>query len=148
MPLNVTKAPITKQVERSPGDKRAHMKAFPGIISAWKVSLGELLAYANPRLVAEEGAKANPGRAVERCRNMGLDAALEVQCMIGTTADGFVQVKECAVEPGAAVEGDALAGASIVERMHMLPSAWCPGSSSLIASHILWRGTVMQESVV
>ena len=42
---------------------------------------------------------------------------------------------------------DALAGASIAERMCMLPGAWRPGSLSLIASHILWRGTVLQESV-
>jgi len=82
--------PIAKQVERSPGDKQARVKAFLGIISAWKVSPGELLTYANPIPVAEEGAKANLGGAVERCRNVGLDTALEVQCMIGTTADRFM----------------------------------------------------------
>jgi len=107
--------PVTKQVERSPGDKQAHVRAFLGIISAQKVSLGELLAYANPRPVAEEDAKVNPGRAVERCRNAELGAALEVQCAIGTAMDRFAQVKECTAEPGAAVEGDALAGASTVE---------------------------------
>jgi len=115
--------PVAKRVERSPGDKWAHMKAFPGIISAWKVSLGELLAYANPRPVAEEGAKANLGRAAEMRRNAGPDAALEAQCTIGTAADGFVRVKERAAELGAAAEGDALAGASIAEQMRMLPGA-------------------------
>jgi len=98
--------PIAKQVERSPGDKWARTKAFPGIISARKVSLGELLAYANPRPVAEEGAKANPGGAAETRRNVGPDAALEAQCTIGTAANGFARVKERAVEPGAAAEGD------------------------------------------
>ena len=95
-------------------------RAFPGIISAWKVSLGKLLAYVNPRLAAEEGAKANPGRAAERCRNAGPGAALEAQCVTGTATDGFVQVKECAAELATAAEGDALLGASIVEWMHML----------------------------
>jgi len=139
--------PVAKRMERSLGDKRAHTKAFPGIISARKVFPGELLAYANPRPVAEEGAKANLGGAAERRRNAGPDAALEVQCTIGTATDGFAQVKEHAAELGAAAEGDALAGASIAERMRMLPGAWRLGSSFLITSHILWRGTVMQESV-
>jgi len=123
MPLNVAKAPVAKQVERSPGDKWVRAKAFPGIISAQKVSPGELLAYANPRLVAEEGAKANLGRAAERRRNAGPDTALEAQCAIGTAADGFAQVKEHAAEPGTVAEGDTLAGASIAERMRMLPGA-------------------------
>jgi len=81
--------PIAKRVERSPGDKRACTKAFPGIISARKVSPGELLAYANPRPVAEEGTKANPGGAAGRRRNAGPDAVLEAQCTIGTAVDGF-----------------------------------------------------------
>jgi len=55
---------------------------------------------------------------------MGPGAALDTQCVTGTAADGFTQVNECAVELGAAVEGDALAGASIAERMRRLPSAW------------------------
>jgi len=100
------------------------VRAFPGIISAWKVSPGELLAYVNPRLAAEEGAKANPGGAAERRRNAGLGAALDAQCVTGTTADGFTQVKECAAEAAAAVEGDTQAGASAVERMRRLPGAW------------------------
>ena len=104
------------------------------LFQPWKVSLGELLAYANPRPVAEEGAKANPGGAAERRRNAGPDTALEAQCMIGTAVDGFAQVKERAVEPGTAAEGDALAGASTAEQMRMLPGAWRPGSSSLIAT--------------
>jgi len=101
---------VAKQVERSLGDKRVHPRVFLGIISARKVSLGELLAYANPRPVVEEGAGANPGRAVERCRNMEPGTVLEVQCAIGTTTDRFMQVKERAAELGAAAEGDALAG--------------------------------------
>ena len=115
--------PVAKRVERSLGDKRARARAFPGIISARKVSPGELLAYANPRPVAEEGAKVNPGGAAERRRNAGPDTALEAQCAIGTAADGFARVKERAAEPGAAAEGDTLAGASIAEWMRMLPGA-------------------------
>jgi len=86
--------------------------------------LGELLTYTNPRPAVEEGAKANPGRAVEGRRNAGLGAALDAQCATGTATDGFAQVNECAVELGAAAEGDMLAGASIAERMRRLPSAW------------------------
>jgi len=123
--------PVAKQVERSLGDKRAHTRAFPGIISARKVSPGELLTYANPRLVAEEGAKANLGRAAEMHRNAEPGAALEAQCAIGTTMDGFAQVKERAAEPGAVAEGDTLAGASTAERMRMLRGCLAmPGPSA------------------
>ena len=93
------------------------MRVFPGIISAQKLFLGELLAYTNPRPAVEEGAKANPGRAAEGHRNTGLAAALDMQCATGTTVDGFAQVNERAVELGAAAEGDVLVGASIVEQM-------------------------------
>ena len=99
-------------------------RAFPGIISAWKVSPGELLAYVNPRPAAEEGAKANPGGAVERRRNAGPGAALDVQCATGTTVDGFARVKEHAAEAAAVAEGDAQAGASAAEQIHRLPGAW------------------------
>jgi len=93
---------------------------FPGIISARKLFPGELLAYTNPRPVAEEGAKANPGGAAEGRRNAGLGAALDAQCATGTAADRFTRVNKHAAEPGAAAEGDALAGASIAERMRRL----------------------------
>jgi len=106
------------------GDKRVCMRVFPGIISAQKVSLGELLTYTDPRLVAEVGAKANPGRAAERRRNAGLGTVPDVQCVTGTAADGFVQVKEHTVEVAAAAEGDVQAGASTAEQMRRLPSAW------------------------
>jgi len=80
--------------------------------------------------------------------NAGPGAALEVQCATGTTTDGFVQVKEHAVEPATVVEGDTLLGASTAECMHMLPGAWrCPGSLLLITSHITWRGIMMQGCV-
>jgi len=121
--------PVAKRVEGSLGDKWVHVRAFLGIISARKVSPGELLAYANPRPVTEECAKANPGGAAESCKNAGPGAVLEAQCATGTAADGFAQVKERAAEPATVAEGDALAGASTAERMHMLPGAWrCPGS--------------------
>jgi len=108
----------------SPGDKRACARAFPGIISARKVSPGELLAYTDPRPAAEEGAKANPGGAAERRRNVGPSTALDAQCATGTATDGFARVKECAAEAAAAAEGDMQAGASTVERMRRLPGAW------------------------
>ena len=84
------------------------------------MSPGELLAYTDPRLVAEEGAKANPGGAAERRRNAGPSTVLDAQCATGTAADRFVQVKECAAEAAAAAEGDAQAGASTAERMRRL----------------------------
>jgi len=96
------------------------VRAFPGIISAQKVSPGELLAYTDPRPAPEEGTKANPGRAAERCRNAGLSTALDAQCATGTAADGFARVKECTAEAAAVVEGDAQAGASTAERVRRL----------------------------
>jgi len=129
------------------GDKRACTRVFPGIISAQKVSPGELLAYTNPKPAAEEGAKVNPGRAAERCRNAGPGTALDAQCVTGTAADRFAQVKERAAEAAAAAEGDAQAGASTAERMRRLAAWRCPGSSLLIASHISRRGIVMQGCV-
>ena len=77
----------------------------------------------NPRLVVEKGANACPGEAAERHKNMSPGTALEAECVTGTAVDGFAQVKECAAEPAAAAEGDARAGASTAERMHMLPGA-------------------------
>jgi len=99
--------------------------------------------------VAEKGANMCLGEAAERRQNISLGAALEVECVTGTATDGFVQVKECAVELATAAEGDAQVGASIVEQMHTLPSAWrCLGSLSLVASHISWRAVVMIGCVV
>jgi len=80
--------PVTKRVGGSLGDKQARARAFPGIISAWRVFLGELLAYTNPRPAAEEGAKVNPGRAAERCRNAGLGTALDTQYATGVKGQG------------------------------------------------------------
>jgi len=121
---------------------------FLGIISARKLFPGELLAHVNPRPAAEEGAKANLGRVAERCRNAGPGAALDVQCVTGTAADGFARVKERTAEAAAAAEGDAQAGASAAEQMHRLARCLAvPGSLLLIASHISWSGIVMQGCV-
>jgi len=65
------------------------VRVLPGIMSAWKLFPGELLAYTSPRPAAEEGAKANPGRAAEGRRNAGPGTALDVQCATGTATDGF-----------------------------------------------------------
>ena len=100
-----------------------HARAFPGIISAWKVYTGELLTYTNPRLEAEEGANTRPGNVAERRENASPGTALEAGYVAGIAADGLAQVKERAAEPVAAAEGDAQAGASTAERMHMLPDA-------------------------
>ena len=124
------------------------MRAFLGIISARKVSPGELLAYVNPRPAAEEGAKANLGGAAERHRNAGPGAALDAQCVTGTATDGFAQVKECTAEVAAVAEGDAQAGASAAEQMCRLTRCLAvPRSLLLIASHILCSGIVMQGCV-
>ena len=77
----------------------------------------------NPRPVAEKGANARLGEAAERRENASPGTALEAECVTGTAADGFAQVKERAAEPAAAAEGDVRAGASTVERMRTLPGA-------------------------
>ena len=121
----------------SPRDKHLCARAFPGIISAWKVYTGELLTHTNPRLEAEEGANAHLGDAAERCENASLGAVLEAGYAAGITADRLAQVKERAAELVAAAEGDAQVGASMVEWMRTLPGAWrCPGSSLLLVGHI------------
>ena len=77
----------------------------------------------NPRLVAEKGENAHLGEAAERCENASPGTALEAECVTGTAADGFAQVKERAAELAAAAEGDAWAGASTAERMRTPPGA-------------------------
>ena len=90
----------------------------------------------------------NPGGAAERRRNAGPGTALDAQCVTGTAADGFAQVKEHAAEVAAAAEGDMQAGASAVEQMCRLAQCLAvPGSLLLIASHISQRGIVMQGCV-
>jgi len=105
----------------SPGGKCKCARAFPGIISARKVSAGEVLTYKNPRLAAEKGANARPSEAGERRENASPSTALEGGCATGTAADRFARLKERAAEPVAAAEGDARAGASTAERMCTLP---------------------------
>ena len=65
-------------LQSCPRDKCTHVRAFPGIILARKVILGELLTYVNPRA------------AVERCENVGPGSALKAECATGTAVDGFV----------------------------------------------------------
>ena len=89
----------------SPRDKRTCARAFLGIISARKVSTGELLTYTNPRLEAEEGTNMRPGDAAERRENTSPGAALEAGYVAGIAVDGLTRVKECAVKLVAAVEG-------------------------------------------
>ena len=125
------------------------VRAFPGIISAWKVSAGELHTYTNPRLGAEEGANAHPIDMAERRDNASPGTALEVGYATGIAADRFAQVKERAAEPAAAAEGDAQVGASTAERMCTLPGAWrCLGLSLLLVGHISSRRTIMIGCVV
>jgi len=104
----------------SPGGKCERARAFPGIISARKVSAGEVLTYTNPRPAEEEGANAHLSEAGERRENASPSTALEGGCATGTAADGFARVKERAAEPVAAAEGVARAGASTAERMRTL----------------------------
>ena len=76
-------------LQSRPGDKRTHARAFPGIISAWKVILEELLTYVNPRPAVERCTNACTCKAAERCKNAGLGSALKVECATGTAADRF-----------------------------------------------------------
>ena len=118
-------------LSRNPGGKCERARAFLGIISARKVSVGEVLAYMNPRPAAEEGANTLLSEAGERHKNASLSTALEGGCVTRTAVDGFARVKERAAEPVAAAEGDARAGASTVERMRMLPGCLVkPGHST------------------
>jgi len=113
------------------------------------VFAGELLTYTDPRPEVEEGANARPGDAAERHKNASPGAALEAGYATGIAMDRFAQVKECAAELAAAVEGDMWAGASIAEQMRTLLGAWrCLGSSFLLVGHIPWRGTVIIGCVV
>ena len=73
-----------------PGDKCTHARAFPGIILAWKVILGELLTDVNPRAAVERRANACACEAAERRENAGPGSVLEVECATGTATDGFV----------------------------------------------------------
>jgi len=87
---------------------------------------GVLLICTDPIPGAKEGENADLGGAVERCRNAGLGAALEVECATGAATDGFARMKKCTAEPVAAAEGDARGRASTVERMRTPPGAcWC-----------------------
>jgi len=73
----------------SPRGKCERTRAFLGIISARKVSAGEVLTYTNPRPAAEEGANARPSEVGERCENASPSTALEGGCVTGTAMDGF-----------------------------------------------------------
>ena len=108
----------------SPGNKHICMRAFLGIISAQKVSLGELLIYTNPRLAAEEGTNVHLGEVAERCENTSPGTVLKAECTTGTTMNGFMQVKKCAAEPATAAEGDMWVVETTTEQMHMLLGAW------------------------
>jgi len=93
------------------------VRVFPGIISAQKVSAGEVLTYTNPRPAAEEGANARLSEAGERCENASLSTGLEGGCVTRTAVDGFARLKERAAELVAAVEGVVWVGASTAEQM-------------------------------
>jgi len=102
---------------------------------------GVLLTCTDPIPGAKEGKNADLGGAVERCRNMGPGAALEVECATGAAADGFAQMKKCAVEPVTAAEGDAQGGASTVERMRTLLPAGARFFTLNSWSYIIERGS-------
>jgi len=127
---------VLLRLSGSPGGKCERARAFPGIISARKVSAGEVLTYTNPIPAAEKRANARPSKVGERRENASPSTALEGGCATGTAADGFARLKERAAEPVAAAEGDARAGASIAERMRTLPGAWV---LHLEASHMSLR---------
>ena len=72
----------------------------------------------------EGSANTLPDQAVGKWENASPGTVLEVRCATRTTTDGFAQVKERAVEPVTAAEGDAQAGASTAEQMRTLTGAW------------------------
>ena len=92
--------------------KRMCARAFPGIISPQKAVWVDVLAYPNPVLEVEGGANTRPSDAAEKGANTRLGTPLEGGYACGTAPDGFARANECAVEPAAAAEGDARAGAS------------------------------------
>ena len=98
---------------------------FPGIISARKVFYEDIPACASLEPAEKGGANAGPGEAVESCKSAGPSAALDGGYAAGISADGFVRVEKCAVEPADAAGGVARvgAGASTAERMRTLPGA-------------------------
>jgi len=75
-------------------------------MSARKVVWADVPAYPNPVLVVEGGANTLPSDAVEKGANARPGPPLEGRYASGTAPDRFVNVKECAAEPAAAVEGD------------------------------------------
>jgi len=87
-------------------------RAFLGIMSARKVVWADVPAYLNPVPAAEGGANVLLSNAAEKGANARPGLPLEGGYASRTTPDGFANVKECAAEPAAAVEGDACAGAS------------------------------------
>ena len=92
---------------------------FPGIISARNIVYADVPACTNHGMAAEGGANAYPGRAAERRENASPCTVPESGYASGSAVDRSAQVKEHAVEPGAAAEGDVHAGASLVARMRM-----------------------------
>ena len=72
----------------------------------------------------EGGANTGPEKVAESRKRAGPGEVLEGAYVAGIAVDRFAQMEERVVEPGAAAEGDARAGASIAERMHTLPGAW------------------------
>ena len=66
----------------------------------------------DPVPTEEGGANVCPSDAAEKGTNMRPGTPLEDGYACGTAPNGFARANECAVEPAAAVEGDACAGAS------------------------------------
>ena len=80
----------------------------------------EALVCASPEPAEEGGANADPEEVAQSRERAGPGAALEGGYAAGIAADRFARAEERAVEPGAAAEGDAQAGASTAERVRRL----------------------------
>ena len=102
------------------------VRAFPGIISAWKVLFGEIPTCASLELAEEGGADAGPGEVAESRKGAPMGTVLEGGYAAGATVDGFVQMERCIVGLAGAAEGDAWSGASTAEQMRMMPGALLP----------------------
>jgi len=89
-------------------------QAFLGIMSAQKVVWADVPAYPNPVPAVEGGTNTLPSDVVEKGTNARPGLPLEGRYASRTAPDGFTNVKECAVEPATAAEGDVHVGASTV----------------------------------
>jgi len=120
----VAKACVFAKPSGRPRGSMRVCKSVPGHYLSPECVCWEVLACASPEPAEEGGANAGPEKAAKSRKRAGPGEALEGAYAAGITVDRFVQAEEHVVELGTAAEGDAQAGASTAEQMHMLLGAW------------------------